>query len=40
MKVDMFKEILPAIGKGDREFYNNLKQESKTSTNFSLWMIH
>ena len=39
MKVDMFKEILPAIGKKDRSFYNELpKTTAKTKLGF--WMIH
>ena len=40
MKVDMFKEILPAIGKKDRSFYNNLPVESKKSSTMNFWMIH
>ena len=40
MKVDMFKEILPAIGKKDRSFYNSLPVESKKSSTMNFWMIH
>jgi len=39
MKVDMFKEILPAIGKKDRSFYNELP-ETTASTKLGFWMIH
>jgi len=40
MKVDMFKEILPAIGRKDRNFYNKLPVESKKSSTTNFWMIH
>jgi hypothetical protein len=40
MKVDMFKDILPAINKGDRNFYNKLPPEMKKSSQVNFWMIH
>ena len=32
MKVDMFKDILPAINKGDKNFYNKLPLEARKSS--------
>ena len=40
MKVDMFKDILPAINRGDRNFYNKLPPEMKKSSHVNFWMIH
>ena len=40
MKVDMFKDILPAINRGDKNFYNELPPEMKKSSHVNFWMIH
>tara|TARA_B100001750_G_C15365784_1_gene524666 strand:- start:245 stop:730 length:486 start_codon:yes stop_codon:yes gene_type:complete len=40
MKVDMFKDILPAINKGDKNFYNKLPLEARKSSVINYWMIH
>jgi hypothetical protein len=40
MKVDMFKEILPAIGRKNRNFYKNLPLEAQKSSVVNFWMVH
>ena len=39
-KVDLFKEILPAINSRNRDFYKNTSDDLRNSSNFNFWMIH
>lgn len=36
-KIDLFKELLPALDRGDKNFYNNLTPEQQKT--FSPWLI-
>jgi len=36
-KIDLFKELLPALNRGDKEFYTNLSPEKQKT--FSPWLV-